>query len=132
LEWLYQQAIKTPVAIVSVGTSNTYPDQHPLPPQIEAARRGGSCRILCTQITARCSDDLERLRPGVLEPQSLPCQSQPIATFTSSGQSKDVACAGTILVQIGPDAVQVLREEDHEQVIDLKLNTAADHPLCRA
>jgi glyoxylase-like metal-dependent hydrolase (beta-lactamase superfamily II) len=132
LEWLYRQAIKTPVAIVSAGTSNIYPDQHPLPPQIEAVGSRGRCRILCTQITSRCSDDLERLRPGVLEPQSLPCQSQPSATLTSSGQSRDVACAGTILVQIGPDDVQVLREQDHTQAIDTKLNTSADHPLCRS
>lgn len=130
LEWLYTQAIKSATAIVSVGTSNTYPDQHPLPPQIDAVRKSGAC-VMCTQITNRCSDDLERLRPAVLDPMTNPCQSRPATTSTSSGQSKDVACAGTVVVQIGPNELRIERQADHQTAIDAKLTTAADHPLCR-
>jgi len=130
LEWLYTQAIKIPTAIVSVGTSNTYPDQHPLPPQIDALRKSGAC-VMCTQITKRCSDDLERLRPGVLDPMTTPCQSRPIKTATKSGQSKDLACAGTVVVQIGPNEIRIERQADHQAAIDAKLTTPADHPLCR-
>lgn len=131
LEWLYTQAIKSRIAIISVGTSNTFPDQHPLPPQIHAIRKSGTC-VMCTQITNRCSDDLERLRPGVLKPRTVPCQSRPFTTTTSSGQSKDVACAGTMIVQIGPNEIHVERQTDHQAAIDADLNTPADHPLCRS
>ncbi len=128
LEWLYTQAIKTATAIVSVGTSNTY--QHPHPPQIDAVRKSGAC-VMCTQITNRCSDDLERLRPGVLDPMATPCQSQPTKTTTDSGQSKDVACAGTVVVQIGPNELCIQRQADHQTGIDAKLTSPRDHPLCR-
>ena len=130
LEWLYTKAIKSDTAIVSVGTSNSYPDQHPLPPQIDAVKKSGAC-VMCTQITGRCSDGLERLRPGVLDPGTMPCQSRPTTT-TSAGQSRDVACAGTVVVQIGPDEIRVERQTEHRNAIDSKLTTSADHPLCRS
>ena len=130
LDWLYTQAIKSATAIISVGTSNTYPDQHPLPPQIDAVRKSGA-RVICTQITNRCSDDLERLRPGVLDPMTTPCQSRPATPITSSDQSKDVACAGTVVVQIGPNELRIERQDDHQTGIDAKLISSADHPLCR-
>lgn len=130
LEWLYTLAIKSSTAIISVGTSNSYPDQHPLPPQIDAIRKSGAC-VMCTQITSRCSDDLERLRPGVLEPMAMPCQSRRSTTVTPTGQSKDLACAGTVLVQIGPDEIRVEQQIAHSVAIDSKLTTSVDHPLCR-
>lgn len=130
LDWLYTEAIKSETAIISVGTSNSYPDQHPLPPQIDAVKKSGAC-VMCTQITSRCSDDLERLRPGVLDPAATPCQSRRTTTTTSTGRSTDIACAGTILVQIGPDEIRVERHSDHTAAIDSKLTTSADHPLCR-
>ena len=131
LEWLYTQAIKTGTAIISVGTCNSYPDQHPLPPQIDAIRKSGAC-VMCTQITSRCSGDLERLRPGVLEPNTIPCQSRRTTTITSTGQSKDVACAGTVVVQIGPNAIRVEQQTIHSLAIESKLTTSVDHPLCRS
>ncbi len=126
-EWLYTDAIKSETAIISVGSNNSYPDQHPLPPQIKSLKKSGS-RVMCTQITSRCSDDLERLRPGVLDPQTMPCQSR---RTTSAGQSQHVACAGTVLVQIGPNVIRVERQSDHCVAIDSKLTTPSDHPLCR-
>lgn len=130
LQWLYTNAIKSRLAIVSVGTSNSYPDQHPLPPHIDAVRTSG-CSVMCTQITSRCSDNLERLRPGVLDPASLPCQSQRTKATTTGGQSKDLACAGTVLVQVGPEDICVVNQYDHSAAIDSKLTSPADHALCR-
>ena len=130
LDWLYSQAITTKTAIISVGTANSYPDQHPLPPQIAAIRKSGAC-VMCTQITSRCSGDLERIRPGVLEPMAMPCQSRRETTVTPTGQSKDIACAGTVLVQIGPHEIRVEQKSAHSVAIDSKLTTALDHPLCR-
>lgn len=130
LNWLYTRAIKSFIAIVSVGTSNSYPDQHPLPPQINAVKESGAC-VMCTQMTSRCSDDLERLRPGVLAPQTAPTQSQPTTTTNSHGESSNLACAGTVIVQIGPNEIRVDRQSEHQDSIDTKLVSASDHPLCR-
>lgn len=130
LNWLYTEAIQSQTAIVSVGTSNTYPDQHPLPSQIHAVKRSGAC-VMCTQITNRCSDDLERLRPGVLAPSTTSGQSRSTETTTRGGQTKDLACAGTVIVEFGPRELQITRQDDHQAAIDAKLSTPVDHPLCR-
>jgi len=130
LEWLYSKALNAQTAIVSVGTAPKYREQHPHPPQISAARQSGAC-TMCTQITKRCSDDLERLRPGVIDPRPLPAQSKRDPAFTSEGESRDVACAGTVLVQIGPNEVEVPRQQELHDAIDSKLTTPSDHPLCR-
>lgn len=121
---LYGKIIHCKVGIVSVGTDFQY--KHPIPPHIEAVRDGGAC-VMCTQITERCSADLESLRPGVLDSDGHPRKSKSAAAKTSTGRSKDVACAGTILVEISPVEIKVLRHAEHQTAIDAKLLK----PLCR-
>lgn len=65
LDWLYSQAVHCDNAVISVGTSN--PHKHPNPLTVAALRRSGA-NVLCTQITRQCHDDLESLRPGVIQP----------------------------------------------------------------
>jgi len=46
------EAIAARHAFVSVGSNNAY--GHPAPAHIAAVRRGGACRVRCTQLTPRC------------------------------------------------------------------------------
>lgn len=130
LDWLYRECIRCRYAIVSVGTSNPYPDRHPIPPHVQAICAAGG-HVLCTQITQRCHDDLESLRPGVLSPLKYPGHSQQTKALTSKNESRDVACAGTVLVQIGPDVVNVERSSEFRSAVVAKLPPPAGHPLCR-
>lgn len=121
LEWLYRDCVTSEYAVISVGTSNPHKEKHPTPAHVEALR-ATKTNILCTQITERCHDNLEGLRPGVLSPQTLPGQSEPHIAQTPGGASRDVACGGTILVQIGPDKLNVERYAEYRAAIDAKLS----------
>jgi len=129
LEWLYREMIHSPAAVISVGTICGFPgDQHPIPPHIEAVKNSGAC-VMCTQITTRCCAELETLRPGVLDPNHLPRRSSPTKLKNSDGDSDHVACAGTVLVEIGPDKLSILRQDEHQKAIDSTLSKSS--PLCR-
>jgi beta-lactamase superfamily II metal-dependent hydrolase len=52
-------------ALVSVGTNNRW--NHPTPSNLEAMRRGGACRVRCTQLTPTCHSDPLQLRELALE-----------------------------------------------------------------
>ena len=126
--WIYGEAVRCKTAIVSAGSNNQW--QHPLAAHIAAIRNSGAA-VLCTQITPHCCDDLERLRPGVVTP-TLPGASSSHESYAStSGRSRHVACAGSILVEIGPESVLIDRLEEHRAAVD-RLTVANDgHPLCR-
>ncbi|MEX0702017.1 MAG: MBL fold metallo-hydrolase [Planctomycetales bacterium] len=130
LRWLYGTAIQSRIAVISVGTSNPYPDPHPLPPQVAAINAAGSC-VMCTQITSRCSSRLPNIRNSILTPQELPGRSRVRQKQGNGGQARDIGCAGTILVQLGPNSIQVARQQDHQNAIDRVLTAPTDHPLCR-
>jgi len=129
-DWLYREVVSTRFAVISVGTSNPFSDKHPIPPHVGALRDAG-VRIACTQLTDRCCGDVESLRPGVLTPRKWPGRSEPRAVTTPSGESRDVACAGTVLVQIGPDELRFESWEQHQAAIDRKLAAPMGCPLCR-
>ncbi len=52
-------------ALVSVGTNNRW--RHPTPDNLEAMRRGGRCRVRCTQLTRTCHSDPLELRDLALD-----------------------------------------------------------------
>ena len=124
--WMYKEAVRCDTAIVSVGTSNQW--NHPLPVHMAAIRESGA-RIVCTQITQRCCDNVERLRPGVLVPH-LPGASSPAQSQTSSGRSRHVACGGSVLVEVGPDLIRIRRFDEHQTAIENLAAAADGHPLC--
>lgn len=126
--WVYREAVRCETAIVSVGSNSAA--RHPLPAHIAAIRESGAA-VLCTQITPHCCDDLERLRPGVLAP-TLPGASRPFELHApTSLRSRHVACAGSILVHIGPDVVRIDRVEEHAAAVGQLASTGGSHPLCR-
>ena len=124
LKWLYETAIQSQTAVISTGSNNSY--NHPLPPHVTALRNSGVC-VLCTQITTRCSKDIDRFRPSVIDfaRRQAPLPARP------RSENAGVACAGTVLVQIGADQVQIERLTEHQTAIDTHLTTSQDHPLCR-
>jgi competence protein ComEC len=127
LKWMYREAVRPEHAVVSVGTSNR--DNHPRPDVVETLRDLG-VKILCTQITHQCSRQLESLRPGVL-PLILPGRSRAKSTSTTSGNSRDLACAGTVAADISPTVVSIRRLARHQKVVDALQAPAGPSPLCR-
>ncbi len=127
LRWLYAEAVQCRFAVVSVGTSNQY--GHPKGAVISALTSSGA-RVVCTQITRQCHNELEQLRPGVRRPD-YPSQSRGSQDLTTGGRSRNVACAGTVISQIGPESVIIQRLDDHQHGVDGLTVSASGHPLCR-
>ncbi|MBM4094905.1 MAG: MBL fold metallo-hydrolase [Planctomycetes bacterium] len=127
LRWLYAEAVRCKFAVVSVGTSNPY--GHPKRAVVSALTASGAC-VVCTQITRQCHDDLEQLRPGVRRPD-YPSQSRGGRDLTSGGRSRNVACAGTVISEVGPESVIIHRFDDHQHGVDGLMTSAIGHPLCR-
>lgn len=126
---LYSAIIRPSVGVVSVGTSNRFGNAvHPLPATIHVLRELG-IRVMCTQITPRCCEDLEAIRPGIIQPR-WPSQSSHERRTTRSGRSKDVACAGTIVAEIRPDSVVVSAVEQHAQALAEAGRLGRAKPLC--
>lgn len=128
LQWLYTDAIRPEVAVLSVGTSNQH--GHPREDVITALRSVNS-QVICTQITGRCCDDLEVVRPGVLRPINLVGLSSPSRMTTSTGNSKNVACAGTVMARVSADSCEVDRLGEHQAAVTKLCGASVCQPLCR-
>lgn len=127
LAFLYESALRPKFAVVSVGTSNG--DGHPRQRVIGKLVQQ-QFQVLCTQVTKQCSDDVESLRPGVRTPDE-PCRSLRRRDVTTSGKPRNLACAGTVIAEIRPDAVTIHRLKDHESGVDRLVGKPGGHPLCR-
>jgi competence protein ComEC len=127
LNWLYTDGVRPRYALVSVATSNT--DKHPRPEVIQAITSTGAV-VVCTQITRQCCDDLEQIRPGVLTPQ-LPGQSRSMIDSTGAGNSRNVACGGTMVAEFANSELTLLRLADHQAGVNRLAASAGGHPLCR-
>ena len=128
LQWLFGQAIQPQVAVVSVGTSNNH--NHPREDVIRALRACGAS-VLCTQITQQCCSNLEALRPAVLSPLTILGRSSATADLTKSGNSRNVACAGTVVATIDAQHVEIDRIAQHQAAVDRLASNAHGSPLCR-
>ncbi len=127
LRWLYQDAVHPRHAIVSTGTSNRY--GHPYEATIHALCECGAT-VLCTQVTYQCHSELESLRPGVISP-TVPSASFLKGDFTTGGNSRNLACASTVISEIGPDVITIRRLEEHQAQVDAMANMSQGLPLCR-
>lgn len=126
LDWLYTEAVRADLAVVSVGTRNQY--RHPRPEVIAAVRRHGAT-VACTQIGRQCCGRLEQVRSDNL-PLGLPgrAKDQPDQPH---GKSRNVACAGTVFVEIGPDSLRVPGLNRHQAFVERVRSTHGGDPLCR-
>lgn len=126
---LYSEIICPRYAVVSVGSSNRFRNVvHPVPSTM-AILRGLNIVIVCTQMTPHCAEDLESVRPGLLSPIA-PSRSAPEPRKTSSGRSKDVACAGSIVAEVAPDRVTISRWQEHQEAVREATALGTIHPLC--
>ena len=128
LKWLFDEALAADVAVISVGTSNTH--GHPRADVIDALTARGT-KVMCTQITAQCNGNLEALRPGVLQPVLHLGRSSSVRDVTRSGNSRNVACAGTIRVSVTKSALEVDRINVHQWAVDHLPRSRYECPLCR-
>jgi len=127
LRWLYSEVIQCQYAVISAGTSNG--EGHPRPESVRALREaftgaGEKPSVLCTQLTSRCCDDPNEHLPGIIEPHSASMSCLP----ATAGRA--VACAGTVISEIGPDKVVIHRLADHRRGVDRLMESNA-RPLCR-
>jgi competence protein ComEC len=127
LEWLYRDAIRPGHAIISVGTSNV--DRHPRPEVISTLRKLG-VTVVCTQITTQCCTSLESLRPGLL-PLAMPGRSTAAKAVTTSGNSRDLACAGTVVADVTPSSATIRRLSQHQAAVTTLAGSGKGNPLCR-
>lgn len=126
LGWLYTEAVRPRHAVFSVGTSND--EGHPRAEVIEALRAAGAT-VVCTQITRRCASQLEGLRPSLL-PLLLPGRSSATKTTTNSGNSRDVGCAGTVVIDLSPSGCTIRRQAQHQTAVRQLAATRRGTPLC--
>lgn len=145
---LYRE-VGAETALVSVGTNNGY--GHPREAWIRPIT-GGTCRMLCTQVTARCHPSLEIANgtshpprdPDEIAAQRERVMGRPGFTHWAEPQWRhltdkrrqvrqghlEVPCAGTVLVKLyldGRTEVWPPIRGDHEKLVD-----TWRRPLCRA
>lgn len=128
-EELYR-AIDAHHAFVSVGSNNAY--GHPAPAHIAAARRGGACRVRCTQLTSRCHPTPEDLREEAIQVAGgveWPYRHKVHPGDPSRPRPKDeTPCASSMVMWIGSDGTLELEPRPrgaHDRLI-AKIPT----PLC--
>ena len=126
LAWLYQDAMNPGIAIISLGTTNTY--GHPREDVVQALTSCGAI-VMCTQMTKRCSEDLESVRRRHLVQRYLGASST-TPHYAAAGNSRSVACAGSIRVEISRDHLTVDLLSAHQSMVD-KLPVHPVCPLCR-
>jgi beta-lactamase superfamily II metal-dependent hydrolase len=127
LNWFYKHCVQCKYAIISVGSNNSY--RHPRSGHVEAIRNSGGVAC-CTQLTPQCNNDIESLRLGVLAPL-FPSASRTAQDIGPRGHSRNVACGGTMVAEIGPSGISLLRIGAHQKAVDQMLKSPNGHPLCR-
>jgi hypothetical protein len=124
---LYTDFVRAKNAVVSVGTSNTY--GHPRGSVIQALRRAG-VTVLCTQMTTLCNPNLEARRKAPVRDllPDVPGASLSKPDQTTSNESRNVACAGTVVVDVSEKRLMIHRLQEHQDGVDLLKRPL---PLCR-
>jgi len=120
--------VNAELGVVSVGTSNSY--DHPHVDHLGAVRRGGECRLLCTQLTPRCHGSPIELREAMRNQATM--VEPPYRQWDATGKSrrsKEVPCAGSIVAWI--DASGRLHHEPSIDSEHTKLLRRVDNPRCR-
>lgn len=127
LDWFYSQAVRAEFGIISVGTNNTY--GHPRQEVMSALLRAKVIPI-CTQMTSQCCNDLEAQRGHSL-PLLLPSRSVMTRDMSTANRSRNVSCAGTILVEFQEQSVVIQRFNDHQDLVKQLKNHPTGRPMCR-
>jgi competence protein ComEC len=108
---LYSEIITPRYAVVSVGTINTF--GHPTQELILSLIKAG-VTVLCTQMTPRCSADLEAIR-SLRRTISRPARSTRSECRSAGGYSKHVACFGSVVAEVFSQEVRISKLVTFEQ-----------------
>jgi len=123
---LYTKIIKPRYGIISVGTCNRH--DHPCSETINAMIESG-IEVLCTQMTAQCCCELEKIR-GVSRIITQPSLSSRRKKITRSGKSKNVACLGTITAKVSSKEIKINQLEIHKRNRKLFSKISTFNSLC--
>jgi len=110
---LYSEIIHPSFGIVSVGSNNQF--GHPLVECISSLCQSG-VKVLCTQMTSKCSADLESIR-SLRRIISRPARSTREENRSSTGKSRNVACFGSIVAEVTSETVHISNLATFEQDI---------------
>jgi beta-lactamase superfamily II metal-dependent hydrolase len=130
LDNLYAKIVQPRVAVVSASTRPG--TTHPREDVVAAVRRAGG-DVMCTQITDRCTPDLEntrRMRTAlpILAPGRA---SMGPLTTKHGGLPNEVACAGSVVVELLPSGVTIHQLSAHQALVGKLSVTAGARPICR-
>jgi competence protein ComEC len=100
---IYSEIIKPTYGIISVGSSNQH--KHPLPDSVNSLKEL-DVEVLCSQMTTNCCKKLELIRQtsrSILPPS----RSSNIEDKTRQGNSRNVACFGSVALEISKDDIRI-------------------------
>lgn len=131
LDNLYSKIVRPQIAIISAGTRPG--TKHPREDVVAALRRAGA-DIMCTQMTGRCTSDLESAR--VLQ-RSLPVlakgrSSREKLQTGKMRHSNHVACAGSVVVELRASGAIVHQLAPHRAFVGRIPTRLGQTPLCRS
>jgi hypothetical protein len=88
---------------------------------------------MCTQITDRCTPDLEntrRMRTAL--PILAPGRASTVPLTTKHGRlPNEVACAGSVVVELLPSGATIHQLSAHQALVGKLSMTAGARPICR-
>lgn len=126
-ERLYSEIIHPDYGIVSVGSSNQH--NHPKSETIAALKKSG-VTVLCTQMTDKCCQELEEIRQ-IDRKVSQPSKSLREEDLTSCGRSRNVACFGSVVVELRDDRMKISNLSSFGRAFGQFQQVASFSPLCK-
>ena len=114
------ESITPSVVVISVGTDGVrynHPNRHVL----ESLKNHSDIRVLCTQVTNQCENEIELKRETLIRQHEQNC-SESDAFFV---EQKGCPCAGTIIIELG-NSVEILQpsiEFHKDQIIKSFIST---------
>jgi hypothetical protein len=127
-EKLYSEIIKSRYGIISVGTINQ--PKHPTPEAISALRKA-DVTVLCTQMTTKCSGDLEAIRCLRRIISRPACSKVDESRAKASGNSRNVACFGSVVVEVSAESIKIANLERYKRDMRNFANVREFQPLCQ-
>ena len=97
------EAITPSVVVISVGTDGVRYN-HPNPHVLKSLKNHPDIRILCTQVTNQCENEIELKRENLIRQHEQYC-GETDAFFVDQ---KGCPCAGTIIIELG-NSVEILQ-----------------------